>query len=1181
MPKLRLLSLFIGAVALIFAGVGVQNVYAAPIRMIINEFYRGGNLTTTDEWIEIVLVEDLTAAQLNTFFVGDSTGAKNAKFSAYQFTNMGTIAATFPAGTIIVVGGTGAVTQDTSYNPGGGDWNILLNSGGAFLPNANAGNNGDIAGDDVIYVDTSNTGSTISTDGFAIEIGTGGGTFAAVANVNFGASTNNTGYVLTSDFTGITTLANWSTGVASGSMTLGQPNGGANTTYITTLRTGASDTPPTASSPQDGATNVLVNSNITINFSEAVDISAGAVTLDCDTFTTTPTIPIANTNSLILDPDGDMPYSTTCNVVVVGANVVDRDGTPNNMASNYNFSFTTESAPIITPIHDVQDNGSASPIVGSTVTVEAVVIGDFQGPAATELRGFFIQEEDADVDADPMTSEGIFVFCSACPDAVNVGDIVRVTGSVSEFFNMTQITASTAGSVVVQSSGNPLPSFSIIDLPVIGNIDDFYEPLEGMLVRFNDTLAVSEYFELARYGQIVLYEGGRPYQFTHTNAPSVAGYNAHLDDLARREVILDDLNNTQNAPLGTTEFIYHPQPGGLSTTNFFRGGDTVSNLTGILHWSFAGLSGTDAWRIRPIPNYPITFTPVNTRPSAPTVTGDVTVASYNVLNYFTTIDTTASNNVGTCGPSGTMDCRGADSAAELTRQTDKLVTALQGIDADIFGLIEIENSAGSATLASLVASLNAVVGAGTYDYINTGFIGTDAITTAFIYKPAVVQPVGGYLVDTDAIHDRPPLAVLFEVVDVANPSFGAQFYVVVNHFKSKGSAAGLPGDTDQGDGQANSNATRLAQANRLILWVNSTLIPNDPDVLIIGDLNSYKQEDPITTLEGAGYTDLIETFGGASAYSYLFDGQLGYLDHALANASLLPYVTGATEWHINADEVPLFDYNDTIADTGEAAFEREPNANPLYQVNPFRTSDHDPVLVGLSFPQPAPIVTNAIEIDGAGSVASTNPAAPAQLTNTINVIAVTFSTVVRNGNPADADDVENPANYILLAEGSVAGFQTTGVNACQNPVDAGDTAITFTVTYNSATNTATLNITGASPFSPLTVGKYSLIVCGSTSIVSAVGNVPLNNGTDIQYFFDVVDNTVIPPVDPVNPNPNTTGTGTLTQQEILATVTALPATGEAPAWADTTRNIVMIGAVIALMVAMAGGWMVMRRRQTR
>ncbi len=948
------------------------------------------------------------------------------------------------------------------------------------------------------------------------------------------------------------------------------------------------DTPPTVTSttPINGATGVLVNSNITINFSEAVDISAGAFTLDCDTFTTTPALPATNITSIVLDPTGDMPNSTTCNVVVLAGNVTDRDGTADNMVANYTFSFTTEAAPTITYIHDVQGNGSASPITGSTVTVEAVVIGDFQGPAATELRGFFIQEEDADIDADPMTSEGLFVFCSTCPDVVNVGDIVRVTGSVSEFFNMTQITASTAGSVVVISTGNPLPSFSIIDLPVVGNINDFYEPLEGMLVRFNDTLTVSEYFELARYGQIVLYEGGRPYQFTHTNVPSVAGYTTHLDNLARRRIILDDLNNTQNAPLGTTEFIYHPQPGGFSTTNYFRGGDTISSLTGILHWSFAGLAGTDAWRIRPIPNYPITFASANPRPSAPSVTGDITVASYNVLNYFTTIDTTPSNNTGTCGPSGTMDCRGADSTAELTRQTDKLVTALQGLDADIFGLIEIQNTNDYSTLATLVASLNAVVGAGTYDYVRpltpSDWVGTDAINNAFIYKTAVVQPIIVY-VDTDPINNRPTLAVLFEVIDPLNPSIGQQFHVVVNHFKSKGSSAGLPGDTDQGDGQAQSNATRVAQANRLISWVNTTLVPNDPDVLIIGDLNSYKREDPITTLIGAGYTDLVELFGGANAYSYLFDGQLGYLDHALANASLLPYVTGATEWHINADEVPLFDYNDTIQDTGEASFERKPNANPLYQVNPYRTSDHDPVLVGLTFPPaPAPIVTSAIEIDGAGSVVSTNPAAPAIINNPVTTLQVTFSIPVQNGNPLNPDHADNPANYILLAEGSVAGFQTTGVNACVTGVDAGDTAVTFTVAYNAGTNTATLTITGASPFPPLTVGKYSLIVCGSTSIVSIVGNIPLNNGTDVQYFFDIVDRTVNP-VDPVNPtNPDTTGAGTtLTREEILAKVSGLPATGETPLWADMARIVLVMSAVIAVMIAILGGWMVIRRKQTR
>ena len=121
----------------------------------------------------------------------------------------------------------------------------------------------------------------------------------------------------------------------------------------------------------------------------------------------------------------------------------------------------------------------------------------------------------------------------------------------------------------------------------------------------------------------------------------------------------------------------------------------------------------------------------------------------------------------------------------------------------------------------------------------------------------------------------------------------------------------------------------------------------DPDFLIIGDLNAYAMEDPITTLGSAGYTDLVNTFGGSSSYSFVFDGQLGYLDHALANGSLLPQVTGVNEWHINADEVNVLDYNDGVQDPAEASFERKSNALPIYEPNAFRSSDHDPVVVGL------------------------------------------------------------------------------------------------------------------------------------------------------------------------------------------------------------------------------------------
>src|SRR5690606_8021951 len=195
----------------------------------------------------------------------------------------------------------------------------------------------------------------------------------------------------------------------------------------------------------------------------------------------------------------------------------------------------------------------------------------------------------------------------------------------------------------------------------------------------------------------------------------------------------------QNSPLPAGVF-YHPQPNGFGVgtqgIDYFRGGDTVSSMTGVLHWSFAGQSGTDAWRIRPVPEaFPITFTPVNTRPAAPAaVGGNVTIASMNVLNYFTSIDGV------NCSSNPLNQCRGADSAAELDYQTQKTVAALIAMDADVVGLVEIENN--GTAVAALVAAVNAQVGAGTYAYINTGIVGTDAITVAIIYKPSVVSPVG-------------------------------------------------------------------------------------------------------------------------------------------------------------------------------------------------------------------------------------------------------------------------------------------------------------------------------------------------------------------------------------------------------------------------------------------------------
>lgn len=682
---------------------------------------------------------------------------------------------------------------------------------------------------------------------------------------------------------------------------------------------------------------------------------------------------------------------------VVGATVGDAQGQGTIVNDDFSISF----------ISAVQGSGPVSPVVGQTVAVEGIVVGAFQ--AANQLQGFFLQEEDAQSDGNSATSEGIFVFCGGCPTTVVQGQKVMVVGAVSEFNNMTQITASTAGSVSVTDAGNNLALVTpaTITLPIVGDIDTYYEAREGMLVTYGNTLTVTEHFELARYGHIVLHEGGRPFQFTETTAPSAAGYLAHQDAMARRRVILDDDNNAQEAYLTQAEgnqAIYYPRAnGGFSAgtqgLDFFRAGDTVTALTGVLHWSFPGL-GANTWRIRPSAAHPVSFTPANPRPSgAPVVGGAIKAASVNMLNYFTTIDTTSSSGSGSCGPGGGQDCRGADSVAELNRQRERASVVLCGLNADVFGLMEMENTTPSDTVNDLLGAVNTRCGGSKpYAFVNTGgTLGTDAIRVAQIYRTGVLSPVGAPLVDMDVIHNRPPTAQTFDVVDATNPAFGERFTVVANHFKSKGCSGATGADVDTGDGQACYSSVRTAQATRLLSWINSTVLPaaGDPDVLLLGDFNSYGQETPVTTITAGGYTDIAAAKLGTTAYSYLFSGELGHLDYAFSSASLTAKVVGAGIWHINADEATLFDYSDEIKDVGESTFEEKPDGSALTPPrvmftpgSPFRASDHDPVLVGLfavsdmsitKTDSPDPVtagnnITWTITVANAGPDAATNAA---------------------------------------------------------------------------------------------------------------------------------------------------------------------------------------------------------------
>ncbi len=753
------------------------------------------------------------------------------------------------------------------------------------------------------------------------------------------------------------------------------------------------------------------------------------------------------------------------NVTIQWAN---NDGTP--QTANCVVAVTVNPPPVVVKIHDVQGNGAASPVVGNTVTVEGIVIGNYQG--TSKLSGFFLQEEDADFDADPNTSEGIFVFCSACPTAVAEGQRVQATGVVSEFNNMTEITASTAPSVVVTNAGNNLALVtpSPIDLPVAGVVDDFYEHREGMKVTFVDTLTVSEYFELPRYGQTILYEGGRPRQFTEANPPSVAGNAAQADNLSRRKVIVDDENNAQEWYLTTStppgpadglQYVFLPRAnGGFSVgtqgTDFFRGGDLVNGLTGVLHWSFPGF-GADTWRIRPTAANPTTFTVANPRPATPpAVGGAIKVVGMNLLNYFTTIDTTSSNSSGPCGPGGTLDCRGADSAAELNRQRERASIVICSLNADVYGFAELENTTPNASITDLLGAVNARCGgAHPYAFVNTGgTLGTDAIRVQQIYRTGIVSPVGAPLSDLDPVHNRPPTAQTYDVVDATNPAFGQRFTAIINHFKSKG-CPGTGADADAGDGQGCFNGTRTAQATRLLSWINSTVLPaaGDPDVILLGDFNSYAKEDPVNTLIAGGYTDLETLFHGANAYSYLFDGQLGHLDYGFASASMLPQVTGADAWHINADESDLFDYNDEVKDTGESTFEEKPDGSALVPPrvvfqpsSPYRASDHDPVLLGLF---------------AIADLAITKTDSPDPVTAGNNL---TYTITVANNGPDAASTASwtdtLPAGTTFVSLPNVAGWSCTtpavgagGTVTCSNPTFAVGNAV-FTLTVNVAPTVA-------------------------------------------------------------------------------------------------------------------------------
>ena len=581
-----------------------------------------------------------------------------------------------------------------------------------------------------------------------------------------------------------------------------------------------------------------------------------------------------------------------------------------------------------TPIPDIQAVGAGddSAMVGATVTTLGVVTAAY--PAAESgldatLDGYTIQTPGSGGawDEGRASSDALFVYAGKNGQVPAVGTCVRVTGTVGEFpattakgnpQSLTQLAATSVSNVEGCQAVTPTP---VTGVPTPDQAEPYDVVAPGAAARD---------YEAANAARVIALDDG-----TNTNLLKGAATEAAYAYLA----------NGSPARVG-----YHVSFAGPVVLEP-RHGSFVFQPTSMV----AGHPDRS----------PVTIT--GQRPSAPTVGGDTRVATFNVLNYFSDLGVDEAGCTGYPDRTGAFvtakkcKVRGAFSREAFANQEAKIVSAINALGADVVALEEIENPVAvgvgtdrDASLARLVEALNKAAGAGTWAYVpspKTVPEAEDVIRVAFIYKPATVAPVGESLIDDDPAFTglaRQPLAQEFARV-AAERSAPASFVVIANHFKSKGSVpegAG-EGNVDNGDGQGNANAIRVAQAQALASFAARF---SDKPTLLVGDFNSYSQEDPIKVLETAGWAHV----SGAGEASYVYSGRSGSLDHVFANAAAKPLLAGVTSWAVNAQESIAFEYS-------------RAGMNALLSVeadNPYRSSDHNPELIGLTLSgeeDPAPV----------------------------------------------------------------------------------------------------------------------------------------------------------------------------------------------------------------------------------
>ncbi|WP_296215081.1 ExeM/NucH family extracellular endonuclease [uncultured Corynebacterium sp.] len=608
-------------------------------------------------------------------------------------------------------------------------------------------------------------------------------------------------------------------------------------------------------------------------------------------------------------------------------------------------------------ISEIQGTGAVSPLVDKEVKTAGWVTASYPSGG---FDGFTIQEGGtANLHKPGEASQAVFVYTGKNGTPADLGKCVVVTGKVGEHADSTQI-----GYAKYTESTNPAEDCGEKPEPITDAVpldEETREANEHMMFQPSATYTVTNNYELNQYGSVDLVAGNEPlYQATSVVAPG-AEAQAYEAGNAKKIVTLDDgatLNYFRNKDAQNTPQPYLKTAEGIKS---LRAGDqvTFANPT-VLSYGF------EKWSLQPTSqitgdtaqkDLPISWE--DSRPAEENgpeeVGGSHSIASFNVLNYFTDLGQDESG----CGaykdregnPISANRCnvRGAYTEEAFEDQQEKIVKAINTLDVSVLGLEEIENSSKfeqdrDAALKHLVDELNAA--GGNWKYVPspaTVAKNEDVIRTAFIYQPEKVEPVGeSKILDVEAFDGiaRQPLAQQFKNKGAKDEQ---AFVAVVNHYKSKGSVA--RGNADTGDGQGNNAKLRAEMSRQLVKWLNEDADFKDKPQFILGDFNAYAKEDAIRIIEEAGYTNLEDKFDAGQ--SYQFGGRLGSLDHVLANEKATEMATGADVWDINADESVAFEYS-----------RRNYNAVDFYEANVFRASDHDPIKVGFNAPgaepKPAP-----------------------------------------------------------------------------------------------------------------------------------------------------------------------------------------------------------------------------------